>query len=126
LREVVRRVFIEELIRAALDPRAAGPVRDSLEATLAGVVRTLEGLVSAAALVRDVERYLGRQAQPLPPMWVAPEPPPGSPIGAGARSGDASWFLAPATGHPEGGQGHAQLDGWGACGCGRGPTGLDS
>jgi len=126
LREIVRRAFIEELMRTSQDPRAAGPVRDTLEATLEGLVRTLEGVPTAAAVLRDIRRYLGRPTPPLAPNWVAPAAPPGPPIGARAHSGDASWLVAPAGGGTQGDDGHAPFDGWGACGCWSAPLGHDS
>jgi hypothetical protein len=126
LRGIVRRAFIEEMMRTALDPRSAGPVRDTLEATLEGLVRTLEGVPTAAAVLRDVRRYLGRPTLPLAPTWVAPAAPPGPPIGARTGSGDASWLLAPVPGAFDNGHGHAPFDGWGACGCSSAPIGLDS
>ncbi|MEZ6015197.1 MAG: zinc-dependent metalloprotease [Planctomycetota bacterium] len=91
LRAVVRRVYVDELIRVARDPRSAGPVRDTLETTLLGLAKTFEAVPEAAALVRDIRRHIDRPDGPLERAPAAPPLPPGAPIGH-----------------------------WGACGCGLG------
>lgn len=88
LRLAVRRVAIEELIRAAQDPRASGPVRDGLDAILEGLGMTLRGHLEVAPLARELDRYLERAFTPVAAPGTVPAVIPGSPIGSGAFDRD--------------------------------------
>lgn len=82
LRDVVRRVVVAELCRAALDPRAAGPVQDALELVLARLYAGMKGLPAQQPLARTLQRVLERSLAPAPLERSAiPALPPGPPIG---------------------------------------------
>jgi len=84
LREVVRRVVVDGLTRAAHDPRSAGPVQHALELVLARLYAGLKGLPAHQPLARTLQRALERPAAPAPgpgERSAAPPLPPGPPIG---------------------------------------------
>ena len=91
LQHVVRRTAVDGLIALAADETAAPAVRARADWTLARLRDRLAaekgGVVASrahrAALVREIERHLARPGTERPAHPAAPEPPPGSPIGAG-------------------------------------------
>ncbi len=107
-RRAVQRVVVDGLIALARDTRAAPAVRAEVEARLMTSERLLRGAVDRGsmgpdyqhllvlrhmrALSDDIRRHLERQGDlPAAPSTAAP-PPPGSPIGAGARTDLCSWI----------------------------------
>ena len=95
LRREVRRVVVNGLMRLATDPRAPAAVREIAEEGLArhfGEIARVGSDPDAAAmdraLVRTVQRFLGREWAATG-GWAVPEDmPPGSPIGTGLDFGD--------------------------------------
>lgn len=90
LRQVVQRAVVDRLIRQAARPDLRPDLRGELEWTLREARRRLaegEPTAHAAALSEDVRRFLERGwAAPVETV-VPPDPPPGSPIGAGVLTG---------------------------------------
>jgi len=100
LQAVARRRVVSSLIRLASSGRASASVQVRAEAQLDSLRRRLsdEGRISAAErawLGRVIDRHMDRAAGPAPPLTVALEAPPGSPIGDQIPA-DCNWSREPA------------------------------
>lgn len=102
IRRTVQRVTVERLIDLATGASSSA-VRSLSEATLRDLAAHLEevddGVSFAArahveALAAEIRRFLDRPAAAAVPQPAAPEPPPGSPIGAATRGGPSRAPLA--------------------------------
>ena len=98
LRRVVQRTHVETLITLAQEPQASGAVVARTEAHLRQLGEALAASRGDGTqaehdrwLAARIERHLDRPAAPAAPLQPAPQPPPGSPIGAA----EGCWHCEP-------------------------------
>ena len=97
IRRAVRHVVVDRMIALAGSDEASVAVRARIEERLAGLARRLDGDDDpfSGYLAGEIARFLGRPHTATKPDLAAPEPPPGSPIGAGAALDRADCSFGP-------------------------------
>jgi hypothetical protein len=103
LKRAAQRAAVRGLLRLSADAAVAAEVRAIVDAALDDLYRRLSTAPAPAGaatahvrfLAREIARYLDRPGTALPVELRAPEPPPGSPIGAPALWSGCSWSASP-------------------------------